>query len=116
MEFGQRKFREIDLFDFTSFFAWTFLNFLAHLIIYFFKYISRNVMAFFQIFEARPALQGAFSIDWTSLPELVHPLGGELPKERLEKKCQQLENLASAIDAIYHTGDVIVDFCSGTVL
>ena len=23
-------FREIDLFDFTSFFAWTFLNFLAH--------------------------------------------------------------------------------------
>ena len=31
MEFGQKKFfREIDLFDFTSFFAWTFLNFLAH--------------------------------------------------------------------------------------
>ena len=75
----------------------------------------------FQIFEATPALlqkqeDGDFCIDWTSLPEQVHPLGGELPKERLEKKCQQLENLASAVDAIYHTGDVIVDFCSGTVL
>ena len=29
MEFGQKIFLEIDLFDFTSFFAWTFLNFLA---------------------------------------------------------------------------------------
>ena len=31
MEFGQKKnLRDIDLFDFTSFLAWTFLNFLAH--------------------------------------------------------------------------------------
>ena len=31
MEFGQKKIREIDLFDLTSFFGlWTFLNFLAH--------------------------------------------------------------------------------------
>ena len=30
MEFDQKIFREIDLFDFTSFLAWTFLNFLAH--------------------------------------------------------------------------------------
>ena len=28
MEFGQKKFREIDLFDFMSFSAWTFLIFL----------------------------------------------------------------------------------------
>ena len=28
--FGQNFFREIDLFDFTSFFVWTFLNFLTH--------------------------------------------------------------------------------------
>ena len=39
MEFGQNKFREIDLFDFMGFFlAWTFFNFLAHyvaLLIYF---------------------------------------------------------------------------------
>ena len=30
MEFGQNKFLEIDLFDFMSFLAWTFFNFLAH--------------------------------------------------------------------------------------
>ena len=30
MEFGQKKFREIDLFDYTRFFALDFLNFLAH--------------------------------------------------------------------------------------
>ena len=30
MEFGKKKIREIDLFDFTSFLACTFLNILAH--------------------------------------------------------------------------------------
>ena len=30
MKFGQKKFLEIDLLHFTSFFAWTVLNFLAH--------------------------------------------------------------------------------------
>ena len=29
MEFGQNIFREIDIFDFTRFFAWTFSNFLT---------------------------------------------------------------------------------------
>ena len=48
-----------------------------------------------------------FTIDWNSLPQLVHPLGGDLPPERLEKKCQQLENLASAVMSIYCKGDVI---------
>ena len=48
-----------------------------------------------------------FSIDWNSLPQLVHPLGGDLPPERLGKKCQQLENLASAVMSIYQEGDVI---------
>ena len=67
---------------------------------------------FFQIKEAEP-LTSDLKINWTSLPELVHPLGGELPPERLEKKCQQLENLASAVNTIYSPGDVIVDFCSG---
>lgn len=36
-------------------------------------------------------------IDWSSLPHLVHPMGGMLPEKRLLKKCQQLENLASAV-------------------
>ena len=30
MELGKKFFGEIDLFDFTSFFGWTFFNFLAH--------------------------------------------------------------------------------------
>ena len=30
MEIGQNKIRETDLFDFTSFLAWTFLHFLVH--------------------------------------------------------------------------------------
>ena len=46
-------------------------------------------------------------IDWNALPQLVHPLGGELPIKRLEKKCQQLENLAAAVMSIYQKGDVI---------
>ena len=32
MEFGQKQICEIDLFDFTSFLAWTFLNFLSQYI------------------------------------------------------------------------------------
>ena len=34
MEFAQKKFREIDWFDFTSFFAWTFLKFSGLLCIF----------------------------------------------------------------------------------
>ena len=52
-------------------------------------------------------------IDWNALPELVHPLGGQLPPERLDKKCQQLENLTAAVKAMARPGQVIVDFCSG---
>ena len=36
-------------------------------------------------------------MDWSSFPELVHPLGGHLPEKRLLKKCQQLENLAKPV-------------------
>ncbi|XP_013387274.1 glutathione S-transferase C-terminal domain-containing protein [Lingula anatina] len=52
-------------------------------------------------------------LDWDSLPAGVHPKQGELPKSRIERKCQQLENLASAVVKIAKPGDVIVDFCSG---
>ena len=40
---------------------------------------------------------GLPGLDWSSLPELVHPLGGHLPEKRLLKKCQQLENLAQPV-------------------
>ena len=39
----------------------------------------------------------------------------ELPKKRLEKKREQLENLVTAVIDIAKPGDVIVDFCSGGV-
>ena len=60
-----------------------------------------------QILEAEPLQPETFTVDWNALPELVHPLGGELPLKRLEKKCQQLENLAAAVLSIYQKGDII---------
>lgn len=53
------------------------------------------------------------NLDWDNLPELVHPLGGHLPPERLDKKCQQLENLAIPVLELVQPGNTIVDFCSG---
>ncbi|CAG7826822.1 unnamed protein product, partial [Allacma fusca] len=62
--------------------------------------------------------------DWDSLPHLVHPEGGQLPVSRVEKKSQQLSNLALMVLKVFHdnyeakfssTGKkvTIVDFCSG---
>ena len=42
MEFGQKKFPEIDLFDFTSFLAWTFLKFLAYCETFMISHCSRQ--------------------------------------------------------------------------
>ena len=39
----------------------------------------------------------------------------ELPEKRVGRKCEQLENLATAVQAIASPGDIIVDFCSGAV-
>lgn len=51
-------------------------------------------------------------LDWESFPARVDP-GRDLPKKRHQRKCQQLENLATAVLAIHRPGDIIVDFCSG---
>ena len=67
----------------------------------------------FQVLQAMPFDYTSAKIDWNALPELVHPLGGQLPPERLDKKCQQLENLTAAVKAMARPGQVIVDFCSG---
>jgi len=53
------------------------------------------------------------ALDWNALPKLVHPLAGELPPERLSRKCSQLESLALATVDIAKAGDVVVDMCSG---
>lgn len=66
-----------------------------------------------EVLQAMPFDYTSSKIDWNALPELVHPLGGQLPPERLDKKCQQLENLTAAVKAMARPGQVIVDFCSG---
>ncbi|CAG5115091.1 unnamed protein product [Candidula unifasciata] len=52
-------------------------------------------------------------ITWDHLPAGVHPREGDVPKSRTERKCQQLENLVTAVQTLYTPGDVLVDFCSG---
>lgn len=52
-------------------------------------------------------------LDWEALPPWVHPREGEVPPKRLQRKCQQLENLVTAVQEVAKPGDVIVDFCSG---
>ncbi|XP_061189198.1 glutathione S-transferase C-terminal domain-containing protein-like [Saccostrea echinata] len=51
-------------------------------------------------------------LDWEGFPVRVDP-GRDLPKKRRQRKCQQLENLVTAVLEIHRPGDVIVDFCSG---
>lgn len=52
-------------------------------------------------------------IDWEQI-EPTHAKSSALPKERLERKRQQLENLVNAVVSLAQPGDRIVDFCSGT--
>ncbi|KAK3599982.1 hypothetical protein CHS0354_012635 [Potamilus streckersoni] len=51
-------------------------------------------------------------LDWEGMPPVAHPRD-ELPEKRVARKCQQLENLVTAVKAIARDGNVIVDFCSG---
>ncbi|XP_076070465.1 glutathione S-transferase C-terminal domain-containing protein-like [Mytilus galloprovincialis] len=52
------------------------------------------------------------AILWSEVPEGVDP-GLDLPKKRLLRKCEQLENLVTAVLELAKPRDVIVDFCSG---
>ena len=56
---------------------------------------------------------GEMQLSWDSFPSAVHPQEGELPSDRVQRKCQQLESLATVIQGIAKPGDTIVDFCSG---
>ncbi|CAI9734506.1 Hypothetical predicted protein [Octopus vulgaris] len=53
------------------------------------------------------------TLPWSELPRAIHPHEGGLPEKRALKKCQQLENLVTAIRKIAQPGQTIVDFCSG---
>ncbi|XP_044005434.1 glutathione S-transferase C-terminal domain-containing protein homolog [Aphidius gifuensis] len=54
------------------------------------------------------------NIDWNKIPFEAGPNGGELPKKRLQRKYEQLENLCKATLKLAKSGDKIVDFCAGT--
>jgi len=59
------------------------------------------------------------NLDWASLPKLVHPQAGQLPADRLERKCHQLQGLAIPLMELTRRDRpgggrcVLVDFCSG---
>ncbi|XP_042859483.1 glutathione S-transferase C-terminal domain-containing protein homolog [Penaeus japonicus] len=63
-------------------------------------------------YDAHPSGQD-LSISWSSYPPAVSPVEGQLPAKRLQRKCQQLENIVSAVMQIARDGDIIVDFCAG---
>ncbi|KAK8746668.1 hypothetical protein OTU49_017132 [Cherax quadricarinatus] len=63
------------------------------------------------VFDAHPS--AVISLPWSSFPSAVSPQEGQLPLSRLNRKCQQLENVVSAIQIFAKKGDVIVDFCAG---
>ena len=52
-------------------------------------------------------------LDWSSLPGLVQPEAGSLPKARQKRKEGQLASLALPAVGLAREGDTVVDFCSG---
>lgn len=52
--------------------------------------------------------------DWSSIPLIINPLGGALPKKRAARKREQLENLVKPVLKLAKPNDRIVDFCSGS--
>ncbi|WAQ99326.1 GSTCD-like protein [Mya arenaria] len=50
---------------------------------------------------------------WTGQLCPSRPVPNVLPEKRVSRKCEQLENLATAVQSLAKPGDVIVDFCSG---
>nr|XP_002737940.1 PREDICTED: glutathione S-transferase C-terminal domain-containing protein-like [Saccoglossus kowalevskii] len=53
-------------------------------------------------------------LSWSDLPEDVQPIQGTVTEERSQRKCQQIENIVSAVTTIALPGHTIVDFCSGS--
>ncbi|KAK2712230.1 hypothetical protein QYM36_011050 [Artemia franciscana] len=62
-------------------------------------------------FKCKEELAGEF--DWSVLPKDAHPLGGDLPPSRANRKCDQLQSIIIAVRRLAKPGDVLVDFCSG---
>ncbi|XP_068247780.1 glutathione S-transferase C-terminal domain-containing protein homolog [Palaemon carinicauda] len=58
-------------------------------------------------------LGDSITLPWSEYPGALSPQEGQLPQSRLERKCQQLDNIVSAVMSMVNEGDVIVDFCAG---
>lgn len=54
------------------------------------------------------------NLDWSVVPYDATPEGGFLPPARLKKKHEQLQNMCKPVMKLAKSGDVIVDFCSGS--
>ncbi|KAK7083109.1 hypothetical protein SK128_009232 [Halocaridina rubra] len=55
----------------------------------------------------------SITLPWSDFPPAVSPQEGQLPPTRLKRKCEQLDNIISAILSTVCEGDTIVDFCAG---
>nr|XP_027228010.1 glutathione S-transferase C-terminal domain-containing protein-like [Penaeus vannamei] len=66
------------------------------------------------VYDSHPS--DDLKISWSSYPLAFSPQGGELPAKRLERKCQQLENIVSAVKEVARDGDIIVDFVQVEVI
>ncbi|XP_066965950.1 glutathione S-transferase C-terminal domain-containing protein homolog isoform X1 [Macrobrachium rosenbergii] len=58
-------------------------------------------------------LGDSIKLPWSEYPGALSPQEGQLPPSRLERKCQQLDNIVSAVMSLVNEDDVIVDFCAG---
>ncbi|CAK9825847.1 Glutathione S-transferase C-terminal domain-containing protein homolog [Anthophora retusa] len=54
------------------------------------------------------------NLDWSIVPYDATPEGGFLPPARLKKKHEQLQNMCKPVMKLAKSGDIIVDFCSGS--
>ena len=52
---------------------------------------------------------------WNDFNVYLCPPPGDLPQKRLERKCQQLESIVSAVLKVAKDNQVIVEFCAGGV-
>ncbi|XP_054706668.1 glutathione S-transferase C-terminal domain-containing protein homolog [Uloborus diversus] len=52
-------------------------------------------------------------LNWKDLPADLHPLNGDLPEKRVNRKCQQIESIVTAVLKVAKQGQKIVEFCAG---
>ncbi|KAK6642341.1 hypothetical protein RUM43_003842 [Polyplax serrata] len=61
-----------------------------------------------------PTFGHEIDFDWSTIPPDFRLDDSQVPVKRLDRKGQQLQNMTKAVLKIARTGDIIVDFCSGS--